>query len=259
MKRPRTYIALIVSVLFAHILLAWPSASGQRVLLPDRASARRTTSWQQEATQEPRAYFPIVFRGTGRNLLLNPDFEAEFHQYLYYASAIVAEEWNPWWVEQGEDDPAWKNRMPEYKPAAPYEDRIWTGSNAQQYFTYYATHVGGIYQRVDGIVPDTRLCFSIWGHAWAGDGSDPGHSEGGGPMHMRVGIDAEGGVEPFSPTVIWSEEQDPLDVWSLFTVEAQANADQVTVYTWSAPENPTQHNDVFWDHASLVTVEPVSP
>jgi len=259
MKRPRICIAPLVSVLIAYVLLARANASGQHMLLPDQESARHTPIWMQTTTPEPRAYFPVVLRGSGDNLLLNPDFEADFRQYLYYGSAIVAVEWNPWWVEQGEDDPAWKNRMPEYKPAAPYQDRIWTGSNAQHYFTYYSTHVGGIYQQVGGIVPGTRVRFTIWGHAWAGNGSDPEHSEEGGPMHMRIGIDPQGGVDPFSPTVVWSEQQDPLDVWSSFTVETQACAGQVTVFTYSAPEQPTRHNNVWWDHASLVAIEPASP
>jgi hypothetical protein len=248
MKAFRTYAGLFVSVLAAYVLLTGPSASGQRAI-----------SRQQEATQEPRAYLPTLFVGSERNLLLNPDFEGDFAQYGNYGAAIVAEQWAPWWLEQSQDDPAWRNRAPEYRPAAPYESRIFSGSNAQHYFSYYGTHVAGIYQQVDGIAPGAKLRFSIWGHAWAGDGSDPAHSEGGGPMHMRVGIDPAGGVDPFSPAVIWSEEQNPLDVWSSFAIEAQATGDQVTVFTYSAPEYPTQHNDVYWDHASLVAFEPAGP
>ena len=56
--------------------------------------------------------------------------------------------------------------------------------------------------------------------------------------------------------LFWSEGQNPLDRWSLFVVEAWAQGDEVTVYTWSAPESPTVHNEVWWDDAALTIVSP---
>jgi hypothetical protein len=79
------------------------------------------------------------------NLLQNPGFESTFQQFAHYQTAIVADKWLPWWKEQVSGDDAWKNRMPEYKPAAPYKDRIHGGGNAQQYFTYHGTHMAGLY------------------------------------------------------------------------------------------------------------------
>lgn len=195
-----------------------------------------------------------------QNLLQNPSFDGSFTQFAHFSTAIVADKWLPWWREQGGDDEAWKNRMPEYKPAAPYQNRIHSGGNAQQYFTYYGTHIGGIYQTAGGIAPGSRLRFTIWGQAWAGGGNDPDKSEGGGPMHMRIGIDPTGGTNPWASSVVWSGEQNPLDQWSSFSVEAVARANQATVFTWSAPDYPTQHNDVYWDDASLtVIVPPATP
>jgi len=195
-----------------------------------------------------------------QNLLQNPSFDGSFTQFAHFSTAIVADKWLPWWREQGGDDEAWKNRMPEYKPAAPYQNRIHSGGNAQQYFTYYGTHIGGIYQTAGGIAPGSRLRFTIWGQAWAGGGNDPDKSEGGGPMHMRIGIDPTGGTNPWASSVVWSGEQNPLDQWSSFSVEAVARANQATVFTWSTPDYPTQHNDVYWDDASLtVIVPPATP
>jgi hypothetical protein len=195
-----------------------------------------------------------------QNLLQNPSFDGSFAQFAHFSTAILADKWLPWWREQGGDDEAWKNRMPEYKPAAPYQNRIHSGGNAQQYFTYYGTHIGGIYQTAGGIAPGSRLRFTIWGQAWAGGGNDPDKSEGGGPMHMRIGIDPTGGTNPWASSVVWSGEQNPLDQWSSFSVEAVARANQATVFTWSAPDYPTQHNDVYWDDASLtVIVPPATP
>jgi len=75
-------------------------------------------------------------------------------------------------------------------------------------------------------------------------------------MHMRVGIDPSGASDPFSPGIVWSEGQNPLDRWSLFVVEAWAQGAEVTVYAWSAPESPTVHNEVWWDDAALTIVLP---
>lgn len=195
-----------------------------------------------------------------QNLLQNPGFEGGFAQFAHFATAIVADKWLPWWKEQVGGDEAWKNRMPEYKAAAPYKNRIHSGGNAQQYFTYYGTHVGGIYQTVKNIRPGSKLRFTLYGQAWAGGGNDPNKSEGGGPMHMRIGIDPTGGTNPWSGNIVWSGEQNPLDAWSAFAVEAIAKSNQVTVFTYSAPVYPTQHNDVYWDDASLTVVaQPVPP
>ena len=191
-----------------------------------------------------------------RDLLRNPGFEERFLQYGPFETAVVAEGWTPWWRPQSRVDPVWQNRMPEYKAAAPYENRIHSGRNAQQLFTAYGTHLGGIYQIVDSVEPGSAVRFTIWGHAWAGSSDDPYRSESGGPMHMAVGIDPTGGTSPFSPRVIWSEEQNPLDVWVHFELEVVALGRSVTVFTRSAPAYPTKHNDVYWDDARLTLTTP---
>ena len=188
------------------------------------------------------------------NLLANPGFEGDYTQYGSFRTAIVAEGWTPWWQVQTKRDADWQNRMPEFKAAAPYESRIHQGENAQQVFTAYGTHAGGVYQVVDGLTPGSTVRFTIWGHAWAGAGDDPDRSEEGGPMHMMVGIDPTGGTSPYSTRVVWSEDLNPLDAWTLFQVEAVVRGSAVTVFTRSAPEYPTLHNDVYWDEASLTVI-----
>lgn len=197
----------------------------------------------------------------GGNLLQNSDFEGAYGQYAGYETAIVADGWTPWWIPQPVGAPAWQSRMPEYKAAAPYAYRVHSGDNAQQLFSFYGTHTGGVYQAVGeansprGIEPGSRVRFAIWGHAWAGGDDNPYESVGGGPMHMAIGIDPTGGTSARSARVVWSEEKNPLDEWALFEVEAVATGRSVTVFTRSAPEHPTKHNDVYWDAASLVVIQ----
>jgi len=193
------------------------------------------------------------------NLLLNPDFEGAFLQFAQFGTAIVAEQWLPWWKAQTPGDELWQNRMPEFKPAAPYQNRIFTGQNAQQLFTFYGTHVGGLYQTVGGITPGSTVRFTIWGQAWSGDGDDPSYSLNPSPMHRRIGIDPNGGADPWSGSIVWSPEQDTFDAWSLFSVEATVNGSTATVFTWSSPDFPSKHNDVYWDAASLMVVTGASP
>jgi len=194
-----------------------------------------------------------------QNVLANPNFEGTYAQFAHYATAIMAPSWLPWWQPQSGDDEKWEHRMPEYKAAAPYSARIHSGGNAQQLFTYYGTHVGGIYQRVSNIPAGAKVQFTIWGQAWAGEGDDANTSEGGGPMRMKVGIDPTGGTDPWSGNIVWSGEQNPLDTWAYFVVETVARNNQVTVFTHSAPPWPTKHNDVYWDDASLIVSAPPAP
>ena len=194
-----------------------------------------------------------------QNLLSNPNLEGTYKQFSYFQTAVVADNWLPWWKAQAAGDEGWKNRMPWFQGAAPYQNRIHSGGNAQQLYTQNGTHMAGIYQRVQGIQKGSRLRFTIWGQAWAGQGDNPSKTESGGPMHMRVGIDPTGGTDPFSGNIVWSGEQNPLDKWEQFAVEAIAAGDRVTVYVWSAPQWPTKHNDVYWDDASLTVVAPPVP
>jgi hypothetical protein len=78
-------------------------------------------------------------------------------------------------------------------------------------------------------------------------------------MRMKVGIDPTGGTNPWSGSIVWSGEQNPLDTWALLAVEAVAQGSSVTVYTYSAPPWPTKHNDVYWDDAALVVVAQPAP
>jgi hypothetical protein len=197
------------------------------------------------------------------NLIRNPSFEGSYKQFAHFATAQMAPEWLPWWKPQGGGDEPWKNRMPEYKRAwrgdKPEGMRVKSGDTAQQLFTFHGTHDGGVYQRIGGIQPGTRLRFTIWGSAWAGNKDEPDKSEGGGPMHTRIGIDPNGGTDPYSAAIVWSGEGNPLDTWVQFAVEANAARDTVTVFTRTTPEYPSKHNDVYWDDASLIVIAPPAP
>jgi LysM repeat protein len=171
----------------------------------------------------------------------------------------------PWWVNQTASDPGWKNRMPEYKPAEmPYANRINSGQRAQQYFTFGGSHIAGILQRVT-VPANAQLEFSIMGQAWStgiswdGPNSDAPYSAEPTPVNMRIGIDPTGGTNPWSPAVIWSTSANPYDQYIRFSMQATAQGDAVTVFTYSAPEEGRKHNDIYWDDASLVVIGQGAP
>jgi len=96
--------------------------------------------------------------------------------------------------------------------------------------------------------------FSVHMEAWSSQENDPFHSAGQPTMGLRVGIDPSGGNNPWSDRIVWSPVKEAFDHWELFTVEAVAKSDRVTVFTRSRPHFAVQHNDVYVDEASLVVV-----
>ena len=219
----------------------------------------------------------------GGNLLQNPGFEGGFYtfdpadytwlalyasqredcktsdgQYLQCNTAQVPAGWIPWWISQSADDPDWKNRMPEYKPAtAPFLNRIHSGSAAAQYFTFHSTHTAGLLQVVD-VPQNASVRFSIWGQAWS-SASDTDYSDFPTPVNMRIGIDPTGSTNPYNPAIVWSDYKQPYDSYQQFVVEAQAQGTQVTVFTISSPDEARKHNDIYWDDAELVVLGQAAP
>jgi LysM repeat protein len=214
----------------------------------------------------------------GGNLLQNPSFEGGVYTfdpdnftwlalygsqredckmdngaYLPCNTAQTPDGWIPWWISQTENDEAWKNRMPEYKPAdPPFMNRIRSGQRAAQYFTFHGTHTAGLLQVVT-VPANARVRFSIWGQAWS-SASDETFSDFPTTVNMRIGIEPTGSTNPYSPNMVWSDYKQPYDAYQQFVVEAQAQGTSVTVFTISAPDEARKHNDIYWDDAELVVI-----
>jgi LysM repeat protein len=206
----------------------------------------------------------------GANLLANPSFEGQYSSYIpetpqeladcprnICTTAQLPQGWKPWWVKERPTDV-----NPEYKPAEGNVggNRIHSGSRAAQYFSFWSTHKAGLRQTVT-VPANAVLEFSIFGQAWMTEDDNASVSDRSGTPNMQIGIDPTGGTNPYSPNVVWSGYQQPFDAYVRFAVQAQAQGEQVTVFTFSAPSvNPNspeygfKHNDIYWDDASLVVV-----
>ncbi len=196
-----------------------------------------------------------------------------------WQTVVMAPGWAAWWQPPNDDrsDPAFYETYPNYcGSSAPFDcvpwhmpeynatgnmpqdpPRIRSGQNSQKYFTFWSVHEGGVYQVVEGVHPGMALRFGIYMEVWSatkmGHGEpNPHFSFGQTGMHLKIGIDPTGGVDPWSTDIIWSGEQDAYDQFTRFEVQAVARANKVTVFTHSRPENPMEHNDVYLDDAELV-------
>ncbi|HEY89166.1 MAG TPA: LysM peptidoglycan-binding domain-containing protein [Thermoflexia bacterium] len=226
---------------------------------------------------------------TGPNLLTNGDFEQGGGGAWPFQDNImevqVAPGWHAFWLDNrpayatpaaycSANEPNCSWARPEFRDTKAYEFayRVHGGNYAQKYFTFNQQHEAGLYQKVDGITPDSRLRFQIYlqtwscapdtGGAWNDCPTTP-NSNDPAPMHTKVGIDPTGQTNPWAATVVWSQEVATHDVWTAFWVEATAQAESVTVFTYSRVDwtntYPRVNNDVYLDDASLVTVGDVVP
>jgi LysM repeat protein len=201
----------------------------------------------------------------GDNLLVNPSFEGQYNSYVPETPQEVADcpmgvcttaqmpaGWKPWWIKERPTDV-----NPEYKPAE-FSHRVRSGTRAAQYFSFWTTHKAGLRQTVT-VPENSTVTFTIWGFAWMTESDEAGAgSDGRATPNMRIGIDPTGGTNPYSPAVVWSGFQQPRDIYTLFSVQVQAQGSRVTVFTFSAPDvNPDspeygfKHTDIYWDDASL--------
>jgi LysM repeat protein len=192
----------------------------------------------------------------GQNLLTNPGFESPFTAYSDALPARqVAQGWLPWYTGGGQS--ASENVYPEYYPASNVSDglgipRVRSGTDAQQYLSFFATHDAGVYQRVTGVSQGTQLRFSAYVYVWSTSFDDVNVSEADGGVIVQVGIDPTGGTSGDSPNIVWSSPSIQYDAYNEYSVTATASGSAVTVFVRTTVSNPVQNNNIYVDDAALV-------
>jgi hypothetical protein len=139
------------------------------------------------------------------------------------------------------------------RTSAPYSWRLRSNSDLP---------TGGGYQTVTA-TPGARYRFSIYAQIWTCDdeqfqcrdeSSTWSDTASGG--RVRVGIDPNGGSNPYASGVVWSSFASPM-TWGSFgalSVEGTASSGQITVFTFYTADRGMRFNDVFWDDASLIAL-----
>ncbi len=196
------------------------------------------------------------------NLLKNPGFEGRFQTWNGNSEIQVAANWTPWWWENSEHDPPYFR--PEFKraQAAFYPNRVLSGESAQQWFTFHASHVAGMYQQVFNVRSGQLYRFTIWTQVWSSVEDNPYSSVFPANPHLQVGIDPTGFWNAGSPDVIWSGEAPMsgiIDQWGQVSVEGRAQDNIITVFMRTRPEFANKHNDMYWDNATLVAISSSPP
>lgn len=196
----------------------------------------------------------------GGNLLTNPGFEPPFQTLSGDPPRVVAQGWTPWHIT-GAGGSFSELIQPEYYAASDDTNglgipRIRSGNDAQQYFTFFATHSGGVYQRVTGVTPGTNYRFEIYAYVWSTNLDDVNVSAEPGGVVMQVGIDPIGGTDPNSASIVWSAAGSPqYDSYVPYQVTTIAQGTAVTVFVRSTVSAPVKNNVIYLDDASLTVAD----
>ncbi len=194
--------------------------------------------------------FPAVSQAQSGNLLSNPGFEGNFVAAGGNPSLTVAESWQPWFVERTANDPSSVNAQPEYKPAEDF--RIRSGNGAQSYGTFFATHTGGIFQRI-AVQPGQELQFSVFVYVWSSATfANRDVSEDPNDVIVNVGIDPTGGTDGTSANIVWSTDAEYYDEYRQLSVTAISQSTAVTVFVKTAPQGFVGTNSIYVDDAALI-------
>lgn len=234
-------------------------------------------TWVQAA---PRAQQP------SENLLKNPGFEGltcnpasppgwcydnwtrDTFNGIPYAEIYTPQGWVTFWSERVNPVDGRNYGRPECKVIpnqAPFNQtpkRIRSGNYAVMQFGFYRAIDSGLYQVVTGLTPHAIVQASAYAHAWTCDQDSPPLSCGDPyQMEFRVGIDPNGGTDPWSPNIIWSSGYSYDEYHLIGPVQAEVgDAGTVTVFLRATAKWSVKHNDAYWDDASLVYVgEPATP
>lgn len=189
-----------------------------------------------------------------QNLLTNPGFEQPFSSVAGTPPRQVAQGWTPWNIGGGQS--ASENVQPEYYPASDVTNglgvpRFRNGTDAQQYWTFFATHDGGLFQRVTGVTSGQQLRFSAYVYVWSSAFDDPNTSEDPGGVVVQVGIDPAGGTDGSSSSIVWSAPSIQYDSYNEYSVTASATGTAVTVWVRSTVTTPVKNTNIYVDDASL--------
>lgn len=198
--------------------------------------------------------FSLPAHAQSGNLLQNPGFEQPFATFDGQPPRQVASGWTPWHVSAPAGSPSFFNAQPEYMPTAPNAARIRSGNDAQTILSFFATHHGGVYQRVTGVTPGTTLRFTVYAYVWSSTFDNVNLSEGDGDVLVSVGIDPTGGTNGQSAAIVWSTPVEQYDAYNAYTVQAAAASSAVTVFVRTTVGVPVKHNNIYLDDASLVVI-----
>jgi LysM repeat protein len=169
-----------------------------------------------------------------------------------------------WWRKGGDYGQPEVKTIPNVPPFKGELNRIRSGNYGVLLFTYYRLQDIGLYQVVSGLEPGATIEFSAHAHGWSCGDKDAklGYTCGDEwNQRFQVGIEPNGIADPFSNSITWSTARPSPDYFSLIgPVGAQVGeSGTVVVFLRSKTRWKVEHQDAYWDDASLVVTSPGTP
>jgi len=214
------------------------------------------------------------------NLLQNPGFEGitcapgsapgwcddnwthDAYDGSVHGNIFTPQGWVTWWRKGGDFGQPEVKVIPRVDPFIGPPARINSGNYALLYFNFFRLQDGGLFQKVTGLAPGSTVQLTARGHGWACD-TDGSPYSCGDPwtQTFQVGIEPNGGTDPFSPSIIWSGDQTAPDAYqTIGAASAQVGAaGTVTVFLRAKTKWPVKHADAYWDDANLVYTAGAQP
>ena len=207
----------------------------------------------------------------GTNLLQNPGFEGigkpsnnslpnpgnwtrDTFNGIPYSEIFTPEGWVTWWQEGEFKRPECKV-IPNEHPFNAEPVRIHEGYYSGMCFTFFGKQNAGYLQVVRNIPPGSVVEGSFYAHAWAcgDDEHDARSCAEPFSFYFQVGIDPNGGTDPFSSNIVWSNPVYHYDTYGLVgPVQATVGeAGAATLFTRAYGKWELKHNDAYMDNASL--------
>lgn len=187
------------------------------------------------------------------NLLRDGSFEGQYTGRRATGDLNIPADWGLWqaqgsadqFINRADKTFAFPHTGPDPSPHG--------GSRALNLSGGYVTFSAAVYQQVT-VTQGTPVQASAW--AWlhtcnlAPNAEKCGSAVESGAF-TRIGIDPNGGTDPFDTDIVWSAESRPHDQWLQITVSATPTAGTVTLFLYVTQASPSQLNNVYWDDAVL--------
>ncbi|MCB9451127.1 MAG: LysM peptidoglycan-binding domain-containing protein [Anaerolineaceae bacterium] len=199
------------------------------------------------------------------NLLTNPGMEeAGFGIYVGQGRGDLnlPVGWGIWVADGPRDaDKPWQNRA-DKTFAFPHrgpDPNPHQGVMALNVSAGYNTSTNAVYQQVT-VPADTAIQASAW--VWIHTCTLPKDSKGNptsetcgsspaSEAFVKVGIDPNGGSDPFAPEIVWSPLAAPHDQWLQVSSTATTSGTTATIFLYSTQKWAADLNNVYWDETYL--------